>query len=201
MWGRLLFVIAVLGAVCMGTGCSTELPDEIHIVHDTPMGQLLERQLATIREYSAANGGLAMPRDWVFVPAGATITGCGEINDEVLNYCPTAHKVFVGEKAAERIYQAGGEPGYLLVLAHEYGHHLNLASNWDERGELQADCIAGVIVQFAYEHGRTADPAGDFVEAVYMLFPDDPAYGTSQERIAAFRLGARSGSIQECASV
>ncbi|MEO7904373.1 MAG: neutral zinc metallopeptidase [Candidatus Saccharimonadales bacterium] len=99
-----------------------------------------------------------------------------------------------------------------IVVAHEFGHHVadELATQSEARGEtprvvtgkykeLLADCFAGVWASTLYYDG--ALDAGDFEEAVAAIVTTgdespggiDP-HGTSEERVAALKLGYNTES-------
>ena len=108
---------------------------------------------------------------------------------------------FLAEKDA-----AVGDYAPITVLAHEWGHHVQLLTNAPDPGgsafELQADCLAGVYTQNAESQGLL-DP-GDISEAVTISrdsgdplgLPEEPGirlHGTNDERITAFMRGYLNG--------
>ena len=129
-------------------------------------------------------------------------------------YCPPDDTVYIGQGLLEAALGTGGNVTPALVLAHEWGHHiqslLNILETRNQKNvELQADCFAGVYV--AYEEGRGMLDPGDADSAVKLMFAlgDDPnartlspwldpnAHGTGQERVNAFSVGVKEG-VQGC---
>src|SRR3954468_21570535 len=89
------------------------------------------------------------------------------------------------------------------AVAHEIGH--NVQEQMDELGiqrldtiplvliELQADCLSGL-----YANQAIQQPEG--IEAAIAAMGDagSPEHGTSQQRIAAFELGYKTGDLSQC---
>jgi predicted metalloprotease len=99
------------------------------------------------------------------------------------------------------------------IIAHEWGHAVQ--DSWLENGgndtwspqyrmELNADCLAGVFLSYAYETGRITADADD-AEAIWTalykgggpwLNPTD--HGTREQRIAAFTDGFTLQDARDC---
>ncbi len=122
---------------------------------------------------------------------------------------------------------APGQFAHAYVVAHEVGHHVqNLlgtvgrgdadrgANGQSVRLELQADCYAGVWANVSqHEHGWRLEP-GDIETALNaasqigddtlqrrstgVVVPDSFTHGTSAQRVAWFKRGFESGSIDRC---
>jgi predicted metalloprotease len=123
---------------------------------------------------------------------------------------------------------AKGDFARYYVIAHEYGHHVQKltgiadaianaqaqnparANRLQVEMELQADCYAGVwagrnrnlIEPGDFEEGMTAASAiGDDTlmrRAGQAVNPESFTHGTSQQRMAALRLGMESGDDTKC---
>jgi predicted metalloprotease len=118
-----------------------------------------------------------------------------------------------------------GDFARYYVVAHEYGHHVqNLTGLADQIAsaqqqnprranqlqvlmELQADCYAGVwagknrnlIEPGDFEEGmRAANAIGDDTLTHGTVAPDNFTHGTSQQRMAALRMGMESGDDTAC---
>jgi predicted metalloprotease len=101
--------------------------------------------------------------------------------------------------------QRTGDFAPIVVLAHEWGHHIQtvcgIAPGSDNTFELQADCLAGAYTHDAGQRG-VLDP-GDITEAVVLaaaagdplgLPQDTPgAHGSNDDRITAFMRGYLGG--------
>lgn len=123
-------------------------------------------------------------------------------------YCPPDRTVYLASGWMYRdIYQKFGDFAAAVVIAHEWGHHvqnvLEIAHPMTTDDELQADCLAGA---WAYDSdGRGLVEEGDLGEAVAALIdagdkepdlPDD--HGTAEKRIAAFAVGFSDGNVDNC---
>lgn len=105
-----------------------------------------------------------------------------------------------------------------LVVAHEFGHHVQLLSGWnahwarermfadwreadrlDVRYELQAECLAGVWAHFAVQSGVHLTRAElnqhrrDDLAAM-----DSETHGSAEQRYRWFESGFASGQAEEC---
>lgn len=127
---------------------------------------------------------------------GATIYG--------VVYLPvlTMRKMWTGN-VFERTSRAAGDFAAAILVAHEFGHHIQdeiaiqsrVAAPTGKNKELIADCFAGVWMATAYYEGLLTDT--DYAEAVAALeaIGDPPGsngtdpHGTSAERSAALKIG------------
>jgi len=122
---------------------------------------------------------------------------------------------------------APGQFAHAYVVAHEVGHHVqNLlgtvgrgdadrgANGQSVRLELQADCYAGAWASLSqHEHGWRLEP-GDIETALNaaaqigddtlqrrstgVVVPDSFTHGTSAQRVAWFKRGFESASLESC---
>lgn len=122
----------------------------------------------------------------------------------------------------------GGDFAIAYVVAHEYGHHIQTVLGVSEevqrlsqedpsrrndlsvRQELQADCLAGVWARSA----QSELEAGDIEEALSAasavgddriqqatqgrVNPESWTHGSSEQRVAWFTNGYRSGNVNDC---
>lgn len=109
--------------------------------------------------------------------------------------------------------------GYLLlVLAHEYGHHVqnlsgqrrsrDIADLWaggaegkriGVRYELQAECLAGVWAHFAAPDGALISRRDvDSWRNRSLLGGDSETHGTAKQRLKWFNVGYESGQARAC---
>ena len=195
------------------------------IEEDTPGAYLPSfRQAAYIRldrfwqgEFFAA-GRQYIPLEIRPVTADAVDTGCGTIPDVrqiAIFYCVYDATVYFDPAFRDDVTGQVGGYGWTMVIAHEWGHHIqaqlgiDIAAPAQEEGlsplelELQADCLAAIATQDALARG---DIGQDEVEAAIAIItlggdasgtnPDGPgAHGTAAERVAAFEAGFESGFI------
>jgi uncharacterized protein len=133
-------------------------------------------------------------------------TACGPAGPEQFAfYCPAEEAIYYAPVALDEHRRCIGDFAPIVVLAHEWGHHLQtllgLAPAPGNAFELQADCLAGVYARDAGRRGLL-DP-GDITEAVAMAaeagdplgLPQDApgAHGINDDRIAAFMRGYLDG--------
>ena len=133
-------------------------------------------------------------------------TGCGPtaLTDTPF-YCSVDSTIYLHDWFMDGAVADIGDFAAIMVLAHEWGHHVQTLANAPFPGskpfELQADCLAGVYAKEAEQQGLL-DP-GDVTEGVLMsasvgdptwMPQDSPgAHGTNDERITAFMRGYING--------
>jgi uncharacterized protein len=148
------------------------------------------------------------------------VTACGraEPDREAAFYCVIDEKIYYSADFRTLIEQQIGDFAWVIVVAHEWGHHIQAKLGFDlgivpdRSGEIlavefeqQADCLAGAYSVDAEATGWL-DP-GDIEEALYMTqisgdppgtaWNDPRAHGTGEERINAF-LDGYEGGIAGC---
>jgi predicted metalloprotease len=145
-----------------------------------------------------------------------TETGCG-LADPIMEaafYCVLDQTIYYSTDFRALIEEQIGDYGWVVVIAHEWGHHVQLQLGADLVGALdqsgglapvrleqQADCLAGAYTQSAEQQGWLDDT--DVDEAVFMTslsgdpvgtsWGDPNAHGTGVERVDAFLHGYDSG--------
>jgi predicted metalloprotease len=151
-------------------------------------------------------------------------------------YCPTNKQIYLDLEffkiMAER-YSVVGDFAQAYIIAHEVGHHVQLelglseplekALNEDRpvtgdgglevRGELQADCLAGVWAHHAQNRHEWLEPGDiddalnaastfgdDYLQAARKgtVLPETFSHGTSQQRQHWFTQGFTVGTIDAC---
>jgi uncharacterized protein len=143
-------------------------------------------------------------------------TGCGVADPatETAFYCVLDGTIYYAAEFRRIIEQNIGDFGWVVVVAHEWGHHVQLLLGYDAgvlswavgrtpsvAMEQQADCLAGAYADSA-EFSGWLDP-GDIDEALLITglsgdpvgtAPGDPeAHGSGPERVAAFSAGYAQG--------
>src|SRR5262245_6942089 len=138
----------------------------------------------------------------------AVQSSCGQFGpyDNPAAYCPLDDTVYVSVPLAQQIQADLGDFAWITVLAHEWGHHIQLVLGIHQElsinRELQADCFAGTYAQRAQQQGFLQE--GDVTEAVLITvlsadpagLPEtaDGAHGSGDDRLTAFMKGYRGGS-------
>lgn len=143
-------------------------------------------------------------------------------------YCPADQGIYIDTSfydVMQRQLGAGGDFARYYVMAHEYGHHVQTitgisgqirsAQQQDPRRanrlqvmmELHADCYAGVwagknrnlIEPGDFEEGmRAAAAIGDDALTGGRVSSENFTHGTSQQRMAALRLGMETSDDDQC---
>ena len=137
---------------------------------------------------------------------GPVVTACGPAGPEHLAfYCPAEEAIYYSPAGLDEHCRRIGDFAPIVVMAHEWGHHLQTLLGIDPSPgntfELQADCLAGAYASDAGQRGLL-DP-GDITEAVAMAatvgdplgLPQDElgAHGINDDRITAFMRGYLGG--------
>ncbi|MGQ0624916.1 MAG: neutral zinc metallopeptidase [Sporichthyaceae bacterium] len=123
-------------------------------------------------------------------------------------YCPADEGIYLDSQFLyDELYLAHGDFAAVLVLAHEFGHHiqnvLQLEFASPKQPELQADCFAGTFAYAAERAGQLEE--GDVQEAISGSFAagdydfTSPGHhGTPRERVNWFLIGYESGDPAKC---
>ena len=133
-----------------------------------------------------SSGGRTYQTTTLVLFDGSTPTGCGQASSETGPfYCTIDRKVYLDLgffRELQSRFRASGDFAQAYVIAHEFGHHVQLLLGTSERVdreaqarpseanelsvrlELQADCYAGVWAHSAYEQELLE--SGDLQEAV-----------------------------------
>ena len=160
------------------------------------------------------------PPDGVVPIEEPVLTACGRADPatDYAFYCLLDETIYYSGEFRRTIEAAVGDFGWVVVVAHEWGHHvqselgIDLGGAPDRAGdptsfelEQQADCLAGAYTQAADEVAWLE--SGDVEEALEITYLagdpvgtpyNDPfAHGTGQERVEAFGTGY-DGGIEAC---
>jgi predicted metalloprotease len=132
-------------------------------------------------------------------------------------YCPQSRSIYLPWRDVTDPTALALAPAVVVVLAHEWGHHVQQLLGWSRYAEnrrlfaeeeQQADCYAGMYIRFA----RAADAIGegDVERAVALLAASgDPhrtsqeagSHGSGEERARWFRIGLAHGDLRACNAV
>lgn len=164
-----------------------------------------------------ADAGIAYTPPGGVVPFEApTPTACGIADpaEETAFYCVLDDTIYYSAEFRRIVESNIGDFGWVVVVAHEWGHHVQLLVGYDAgvlgwqvsstrsvAMEQQADCLAGAYTDSA-EFSGWLDP-GDVDEALLITglsgdpagtAADDPeAHGSGEDRVAAFTAGYEDG--------
>jgi predicted metalloprotease len=129
------------------------------------------------------------------------MTACGRADPttEAAFYCVLDETIYYAVPFRALIEREIGDYGWIVVVAHEWGHHVQRQLGF----ELGADCLAGAYTKDAEAVGWL-DP-GDVDEALFMtrISGDPPgtaesdpfAHGSGVERVEAFLEGYDGGLV------
>jgi predicted metalloprotease len=156
-------------------------------------------------------------RDIVAVTEEPLETACGvehDISQVAIYYCTGDSTIYFDPDFRRSVIDATGSYGWTMIVAHEWGHHvqslLGIDIVWDpelDDGlypieiELQSDCLAGLYTQDALAEGEIDD---DDVEAAVQItgmagdasgtsWDDYTAHGTGDQRVESFFTGFEDG--------
>lgn len=140
--------------------------------------------------------------------AEEVFSSCGNFGpyDNPAAFCPVEDAVYYSIPLSQEIHTTIGDFAWITVLAHEWGHHvqllLGIESQYSIDRELQADCFAGAYAQRALQQGYLQE--GDVTEAMLInIMSGDPiemdemvtgAHGSSDYRVTSFMEGYFYGS-------
>jgi predicted metalloprotease len=135
-------------------------------------------------------------------------SSCGNFGpyDNPAAFCPAEDAVYYSVPLGEDIRTNIGDFAWITVLAHEWGHHVQLVMGIEHEltidRELQADCFAGAYARRALQNGYLQE--GDVTEAMVInIMSGDPvemeemaegAHGSSDYRVTSFMEGYFNGS-------
>jgi len=135
-------------------------------------------------------------------------SSCGEFGpyDNPAAYCPVDDSVYYSVPLAQEIQTTVGDYAWITILAHEWGHHVQVVLGIEPEltidRELQADCFSGAYTQRALQQGFLQE--GDISEALMIsIFSGDPieidetaegAHGSGDYRVTSFMEGYFNGS-------
>jgi predicted metalloprotease len=158
-------------------------------------------------EEFAANGNDYYPAGIVPV-TDVVYSTCGNFGpyDNPAAFCPPEDTVYYSVPLGTDIRTNVGDFAWITVLAHEWGHHVQLVMGIEHEltidRELQADCFAGAYAQRALQQGFLQE--GDVTEAMLInIMSGDPiemeemvdgAHGSSDYRVTAFMEGYFDGA-------
>ena len=172
---------------------------------------LTEMVLADIDAFWAgelANLGHDYYAAGTFAVTDVVQSSCGQFgpNDNPAAYCPIDDTVYYSVPLGQEIQTTVGDYAWITVLAHEWGHHVQVVLGIEPEltidRELQADCFSGAYAQRALQQGFLQE--GDISEAVMMaILSGDPiemdemvdgAHGSGDYRVTSFMEGYFNGS-------
>jgi predicted metalloprotease len=206
---------ATMYALAQGAADETEVPREV--LFPDPLHAHIDKFWAARfqeagRAYDPPNGVVAFDEP--------IVTACGRAdpNEEAAFYCVIDQKIYYSGSFRQLIESQIGDFAWVVVVAHEWGHHIQAQLGFDlgvspdasSNGapielEQQADCLAGAYSVDAEKSGWL-DP-GDIDEALRMTeisgdppgtaWNDPRAHGSSEDRVDAFLRGY-SGGLAAC---
>ncbi len=209
---------AATGTNISGKVAGDDTSDTIPVDYISALPNELDRDVDDFWAGAFAKAGESYTPPAGVVSFDASIdTACGQARpvDTVAFYCPADLTIYYASDFRSLVESDVGDFGWVTVVAHEWGHHIQAqlgllnerAAQSDggeasvEEVELQADCLAGAYARDA-ERREWLEP-GDLDEALLLTAvagdppgtpTDDPnAHGSGTERVAAFTDGYDDG--------
>jgi predicted metalloprotease len=148
------------------------------------------------------------PNVRLFRPAPSVTSACDRSPVASHSYCALDRTLYLDLGQSEAysfgsLWQRDKDFAIVLIVAHEWGHHVQHQLGLTERAasvrdvELQADCMAGLFTRYADERGLL-DP-GDLEEGFDVsMASGDPTHGTGPERTRAVQTGYESYRLSAC---
>lgn len=157
------------------------------------------------------------PADMIGVRVEGTPTGCGTLDDvEAIfaHYCTRDEIIYFNPDMRDLIVNNFGQAAWDMVMAHEWGHHIQNISgmyvtkspelfggHYSIEHELMADCLSATFMQDATVRDiydmrsiREMDQMINlFGDATGTSWDDVSAHGTSDQRREAFQTGFDDG--------
>lgn len=179
---------------------------------------MVEKVFPTVYGYARSEYDESMVRvSWMVVPTGQTLYGdCGPMYaGDLPTFCETEDRIYLGEDALWAMYEAGDDGGAiaLIVMSHEYAHHIQhwlgvagSPTSGADRGriEKQADCFSGAATKYYMDHGQVTKSAPSVIQGYLSQIGANAQgssgpHGTPQERINAFSEGL--AGLDRCNSI
>jgi predicted metalloprotease len=133
-------------------------------------------------------------------------------------YCPRDRTIFMPRN---RVTDSMGsnQGGHIMVLAHEYGHHVQLLSGINQglgvkmrgmtedspeyleltrRMELQADCFSGMFITAASGRGSISKALGTAAANSFRSSVTDTTHGTVKHQTQWGTTGVKNNSTSAC---
>lgn len=157
------------------------------------------------------------PVDMIGLREVGTDTGCGAIDnlEEVFaHYCTRDEIIYYNPEKRDVIIDRIGEAAWEMVMAHEWGHHIQNISgmyitkspelfggSYTIEHELQADCFSGLFIQDTIARGTFSERDLPEIEQMTELggdaagttWDDITAHGSSDQRRQSFYTGLDDG--------
>jgi predicted metalloprotease len=205
-WGSALYDANVNGRIAEWNSSQGEWIERIADYMD----HLVSGQIKELERFWG--GRLTQTGQTYFDPRVRIIVGqaqlCGSrSNPRDSFYCSRDHTVYLGRRLLELVLSRGGNVSPAIVLAHEWGHHIQflmgILDSYNSKGvEIQADCFAGVYAADVERRGMFDVGDADNVAKLMFSIGDrdglspwfkPSAHGDGRERVAAFRVGVTEG--------
>ena len=205
--GSIFALVVLAGVVLAGTiqGASAlAIAPAASIVVALPAGEA-ENDIDRYWNEVFKDAGLAYNTpELVSFDEPVTTGGCGSADpaDFTTFYCEFDDTVYYSVIGIAGEYERFGDAGWLHMMAHEWGHHVQLMLGIIGPGtvsdtvevELQATCLAGDYVDDAVDRDLVST---DAVEVMRNMFAGDAAHGSRESLLNAFD-GGFDGNLPNC---
>lgn len=148
------------------------------------------------------------PNVRLFRPAPTVTSACDRSPVASHSYCALDRTLYLDLGQSEpysfgTLWQRDKDFAIVLIVAHEWGHHVQRQLGLAEQAtsqrdfELQADCMSGLFARYADERGLL-DP-GDLEEGFEVsMMSGDPSHGSGPQRASAVQRGYDSYRLSAC---
>jgi predicted metalloprotease len=120
--------------------------------------------------------------------------------DTVAFYCPADGKIYFDKEARAWITADYGEVAWTIVMAHEWGHHVQFHLDplagfgvSSVSVEQQADCLAGAYLADALARDWIDETDLDIAWQLVLDSGDSVTHGTASDRLKAIERGLDDG--------
>ena len=172
-------------------------PNLFQKVKNAKINSVIERTTSYLLQKWIANDEIKiLPPQVIPIAAGTTVYGvCGSFmsGDDIggSSYCPRTNTIFLVPEQLRGFVEEFGPSTTAYVVAHEFGHAIQTAYKVrlpNPQMELQADCMAGVMIDEGSEElGITREDTIAISKVAYSI--GDPTHGTGEQRAYALAVG------------
>ena len=209
---RIALRVALLAALVLAFAAAADTARALSPAQTRPEGVVALLRPALDQYWSSAFGPAFIPPKLTWYTAPARL--CGElVGPDNSFFCPADNTIYLDSNWHRKLIARRGDFASAFVLAHEYGHAVQLQRGFfDWAGtnrlfaarELQADCYAGVFARWEFDRGVVS--AADLSVALGWLdangdrlsWDELAAHGTGSMRIAWFQYGVAHPTPVAC---
>ena len=190
-------IIAGLIALSVIPVSASANPNLFQKVKNAKINSVIEKTTGyLLRKWTSNDEIIEKPPQVIPIAAGTTVYGvCGSYmsGDDIggSSYCPRTNTIFLVPEQLRAFEEQFGPATIAYVVAHEFSHAIQTAYEIrlpSPNHELQADCIAGTMIDKGSEElGITREDTLAMSKVAYSI--GDPTHGTGEQRAYALAVG------------